>query len=226
MDGNGRWARARHLPRTVGHQRGRRAVRRIIQSAVEAEIPVLTLFAFSSENWSRPAEEVSALMSLFLNALEREIDELHDSGVRLRFIGDRPRLPEAVSQRMAEAEARTADNQRITLAIAISYGGQWDILQAATRLARTAVAGEVDLDDPDAIASVFEQSLATHGLPPVDLFIRTGGEQRISNFLLWQMAYAEIYFTECLWPAFDARAFGDALRWFSSRNRRFGRIGD
>lgn len=222
MDGNGRWAKARHLPRTMGHQRGRRAVRRVIQSAIEAGIPYLTLFAFSSENWTRPAEEVSALMGLFLNALEREVDELHGHGVRLRFIGDRSRLPDAVAQRMGEAETRTSANSGLTLVIAISYGGQWDILQAATQLASAACVGAVDLDDEEAVAASFESFLATDGIPQVDLFIRTGGEQRISNFLLWQSAYAEIYFTDCLWPMFDEAAFATALHWFAGRNRRFG----
>ena len=214
------------MPRTVGHQRGRRAVRRVIRAAVAARIPVLTLFAFSSENWARPAEEVDALMTLFMHALEREIDELDEHGVRLSFIGDRLRLPERVQDLMRSAEARTGGNDRLKLVIAISYGGRWDILQAATQMARAAVAGTLDLDQPEAVAQQFESALTTAGLPPVDLFIRTGGEQRISNFLLWQSAYAEIYFTERLWPTFDEAAFADALRWFSTRNRRFGLVGD
>ncbi|WP_372590925.1 polyprenyl diphosphate synthase [Guyparkeria sp.] len=223
MDGNGRWAKARHLPRQMGHQRGRRAVRATIRAAMRLEIPILTLFAFSSENWSRPPDEVDALMKLFINALEKELDELDENGVRLGFIGDFSRLDPAVRRLMAAAEERTADNRRLHLQIAVSYGGQWDILQAARRLADRHAREAIDLDDPAVLADEFERGLSTAGQPPVDLFIRTGGEKRLSNFLLWQSAYAELYFTDVLWPRFDEAAFEQAVRWFSGRDRRFGR---
>lgn len=224
MDGNGRWAKERHLPRSLGHQRGRRAIRRLIESARRVNIPALTVFAFSSENWSRPAEEIDALMRLFSHALKRDIKELHANGIRVQFIGDRARLPERIRRLMAQAEERTSANEGMRLMIAVSYGGQWDILQAATHLARSAQQGKVDLDDDRAVLACFEASLSTADLPPVDLFIRTGGEQRISNFLLWQLAYAELYFTPCLWPAFTEKHFQQALNWFASRQRRFGGI--
>ena len=226
MDGNGRWARARHLPRTVGHQRGRRAVRATIRAAMRRGIPLLTLFAFSSENWKRPIEEVDALMKLFINALEKELDELDENGVRLSFIGERSRLERQVRGLMEAAEARTEGNDRLHLQIAVSYGGQWDILQAARRLAERHADTPVALDDPDTLRSAFEAGLSTPGQPPVDLFIRTGGEHRLSNFLLWQMAYAELYFTDVLWPLFDESEFDRALAWFGDRDRRFGRVAD
>ncbi|WP_269321138.1 MULTISPECIES: polyprenyl diphosphate synthase [Guyparkeria] len=224
MDGNGRWARARHLPRTVGHQRGRRAVRATIRAAMRRGVPLLTLFAFSSENWKRPADEVDALMKLFINALEKELDELDENGVRLAFIGERARLDATVRELMASAERRTAGNDRLQLQIAVSYGGQWDILQAARRLAERHADFPLSLDDPETLQSAFESGLATAGQPPVDLFIRTGGERRLSNFLLWQAAYAELYFTDVLWPLFDETEFDRALTWFAARDRRFGRI--
>ena len=224
MDGNGRWAKQRHLPRTLGHQRGRRALRRLVESARRARIPVLTLFAFSSENWARPAEEVDALMRLFSYALERDIKDLHANGIRVQFIGDRTRLPEEIRVSMVQAEELTSANTELHLMIAVSYGGQWDILQAATHLAHAAKEGAVDLDDEVAVRSCFEANLTTSNQPPVDLFIRTGGEQRISNFLLWQSAYAELYFTPCLWPSFTEKDFHEALDWFASRQRRFGGV--
>ncbi len=224
MDGNGRWARARHLPRTVGHQRGRRAVRETIRAAMRRGVPLLTLFAFSSENWKRPPDEVDALMKLFINALEKELDELDGNGVRLSFIGERARLDGSILHLMEVAETRTADNDRLHLQIAVSYGGQWDILQAARRLAERHADSPLALNDPDTLQSAFEAGLATAGQPPVDLFIRTGGERRLSNFLLWQAAYAELYFTDVLWPLFDEAEFDRALSWFAGRERRFGRV--
>ncbi|MHB8919546.1 MAG: polyprenyl diphosphate synthase [Halothiobacillus sp.] len=224
MDGNGRWAKERHLPRSLGHQRGRRAVRRLIESARRAHIPVLTLFAFSSENWIRPQAEVDSLMRLFAYALERDIDDLHANGIRVQFIGERERLTSQICELMARAELQTAQNQGLHLLIAVSYGGQWDILQAATHMARVAQHGLIDLDDSAQVRQCFEANLATQDCPPVDLFIRTGGEQRISNFLLWQSAYAELYFTPCLWPTFSEQHFVTALNWFSERNRRFGGV--
>ncbi len=224
MDGNGRWARARHLPRTVGHQRGRRAVRATIRAAMRRGVPLLTLFAFSSENWKRPVDEVDALMKLFINALEKELDELDENGVRLTFIGERSRLDASVRRLMEAAEARTAGNDRLQLQIAVSYGGQWDILQAARQLAERHARSPLALDDPETLHSAFETGLATAGQPPVDLFIRTGGERRLSNFLLWQAAYAELYFIDVLWPLFDESEFDRALTWFAGRERRFGRV--
>nr|WP_284047531.1 polyprenyl diphosphate synthase [Guyparkeria hydrothermalis] len=227
MDGNGRWARARHLPRTVGHQRGRRAVRATIRAAMRRGVPLLTLFAFSSENWKRPIEEVDALMKLFINALEKELDELDENGVRLSFIGERSRLDEQVRGLMEAAESRTAGNDRLHLQIAVSYGGQWDILQAARRLAERQAETPVDLDDPETLRASFVAGLSTGDQqPPVDLFIRTGGEHRLSNFLLWQMAYAELYFTDVLWPLFDEAEFDRALAWFGNRDRRFGQVAE
>lgn len=221
MDGNGRWARARHLPRQVGHQRGRRAVRAAIEVAVSRNIPVLTLFAFSSENWRRPAQEINALMKLFATALQRELDELAEHNIRLRFIGDTSRFDARIQTLMHEAEQATANNTGLLLQIAASYGGRWDILQAAARLQRQP---GLDWSDPQALEQAFEQSLSTAGSGPVDLFIRTGGEQRLSNFLLWQSAYAELYFTDTYWPDFDHAAFEQALGWFAQRQRRFGRV--
>ena len=224
MDGNGRWAKARHLPRTIGHQRGRKAVRATIRAAMRFEIPVLTLFAFSSENWSRPSDEIDALMKLFVNALEKELDELDENGVRLGFIGDRERLDPEILRLMTAAEERTAGNDRLYLQIALSYGGRWDILQAARRLAERHAESPLPLGEPETLEAAFERGLSTAGQPPVDLFIRTGGEQRLSNFLLWQSAYAELYFSDVLWPQFDESRFGEAVAWFAGRNRRFGRV--
>lgn len=221
MDGNGRWARARHLPRRVGHQRGRRSVRAVIEVAVARNIPVLTLFAFSSENWARPPQEVSALMKLFASALRRELDELVENDIRLRFIGDTKRFDDDIQNLMNEAEQRTADNNGLLLQIAASYGGQWDILQAAAKMHER---DDLDWADPAQLHRAFEQSLSTADAPPVDLFIRTGGEQRLSNFMLWQSAYAELYFTDTYWPCFDHQAFEQALAWFGQRQRRFGKI--
>lgn len=226
MDGNGRWARARHLPRTIGHQRGRKSVRAVIRAAMRLEIPILTLFAFSSENWSRPADEIDALMTLFVNALEKELDELDANGVRLGLIGDRDRLDPEVVRLMEVAERRTAGNERLYLQIALNYGGQWDILQAARRLAERHADNPLPLDDSEALRSEFERGLSTAGQPPVDLFIRSGGERRLSNFLLWQSAYAELFFSDVLWPQFDESRFEEAVRWFAGRNRRFGRVGE
>jgi len=226
MDGNGRWAKARHLPRTIGHQRGRKSVRATIRAAMRLEIPILTLFAFSSENWSRPDDEIDALMKLFVNALEKELDELDENGVRLSFIGDRSRLDPEVVRLMTAAEERTAGNDRLYLQIALSYGGRWDILQAARRLAERHAASPLALDDPGTLDVEFERGLSTAGQPPVDLFIRTGGERRLSNFLLWQSAYAELFFSDVLWPQFDESRFEEAVAWFAGRNRRFGRVGE
>lgn len=220
MDGNGRWAAARGLPRSAGHQAGIEPVRSIIRESTRHGVAALTLFAFSSENWRRPAEEVGHLMDLFLDALAQELPQLQQNGVRLRFIGDRQALGAPLRQRMAEAEVSTASNAALQLQIAVSYGGRSDIVLAARALAAACVRGELQ---PAAIDEArFAEAAALAGLPEPDLFIRTGGEQRLSNFLLWNLAYTELYFTEVLWPDFDASAFETALQQFASRQRRFG----
>jgi undecaprenyl diphosphate synthase len=222
MDGNGRWAAARTLPRAAGHRAGVRAVRTTIEECVRQGIPALTLFAFSSENWQRPAGEVSLLMQLFLESLDREVAELDANGVRIRFIGDRARLAPALVARMAAAEERTAANGRLDLAVAVAYGGRWDVAQAARRLAGEVAEGRMRAGDIDEAA--LGARLATAGREPPDLFIRTGGERRISNFLLWDLAYTELWFTDTLWPDFDAACFGTALADFGGRQRRYGRV--
>ncbi|MGQ0384031.1 MAG: polyprenyl diphosphate synthase [Gammaproteobacteria bacterium] len=221
MDGNGRWAEQRALPRAAGHRAGARAVRSIVEQSVRLAIGALTLFAFSSENWRRPAEEVSLLMQLFLESLDREVAELDANGVRLRFIGERARLAPALVERMAAAEARTAGRDRLDLVVAVAYGGRWDLAQAAQRLAADAAGGRIDPATVDEAA--LGARLATAGRPAPDLFIRTGGERRISNFLLWDLAYTELWFTDALWPDFDEAMFAAALAEFAGRQRRFGR---
>ena len=224
MDGNGRWAGKRSLPRAAGHRAGVRAVRTTIEECVRNGVGALTLFAFSSENWQRPAGEVGLLMQLFLESLDREVAELDTNGVRIRFIGDRARLAPALVERMAAAEARTAARDRLELAIAVAYGGHWDIAQAARQLAGEVAAGRRRLEDIDEAA--LGACLATAGREPPDLFIRTGGERRISNFLLWDLAYTELWFTDTLWPDFDATCFAAALADFAGRQRRFGRVAE
>jgi undecaprenyl diphosphate synthase len=220
MDGNGRWAAARGVARAAGHKAGLKPVRTCVEECTRLEIPALSLFAFSSENWGRPADEVGSLMSLFIEALDREVAELHEKGVRLRFIGERRSLAVRLQSRIASAEERTAGNRGLALQVAVSYGGRWDIVQAAQSLARECSSGSML---PEEITEErFAAALSLAGLPDVDLHIRTGGEHRISNFLLWQLAYAELYFTERLWPDFTARDLDDALSFFASRERRFG----
>jgi undecaprenyl diphosphate synthase len=223
MDGNGRWAEARHQPRTFGHRAGVRAVRAVVEACLRRSIPALTLFAFSSENWKRPKTEVNALMKLFMLAMDKEVDSLQQNGVRLSFIGDVQGFEAELGARMQQAEARTQGNTRLRLNVAANYGGRWDITAAARTLARQAAAGDLD---PEAITEQHIQAaVALADLPEPDLFIRTGGEQRISNFLLWQLAYAELWFTETLWPDFDADCLDQALSAFTRRERRFGRTG-
>ena len=219
MDGNGRWAQARNRPRTLGHRAGARAVNACIDTCLEDGIEVLTLFAFSSENWRRPKEEVGALMQLFLRALDREVDELQRRGVRVRFIGERAAFAPELQQRMQRAEQLTAGNSRMQLCIAANYGGRWDIANACKRLVASGVAADA-IDE-----HTLGRHLALDDLPAPDLFIRTGGEHRISNFLLWQLAYTELYFCDTLWPDFDAAALRAALADFAGRERRFGMIG-
>jgi len=222
MDGNGRWAEQRALPRAAGHRAGTKAVRTTIEESVRCGVGALTLFAFSSENWQRPAGEVGLLMQLFLESLDREVAELDANGVRIRFIGDRARLAPALTGRMDAAEARTAANAKLDLVVAVAYGGRWDIAQAARQLAVAAVEGRRRAADVDEAA--LAACLATAGRPAPDLFIRTGGERRISNFLLWDLAYTELWFTDTLWPDFDAACFAAALADFAGRERRFGRV--
>lgn len=220
MDGNGRWAAARGLPRTAGHKAGLTPVRLCIEECTRRGIEALTLFAFSSENWKRPAEEVGSLMSLFLESLDREIDELHEKGVCLRFIGERRTLAVRLQTRLHAAEARTATNTGLKFQLAISFGGRWDIVQAAQRFARECLSGATRPEELN--EERFASRLALGGLPEPELLIRTGGEQRLSNFLLWDLAYAELYFTARLWPDFTLADFEDALGFFASRERRFG----
>jgi len=221
MDGNGRWARARFLPRVAGHRRGREAVRETVKTCVERGIEFLTLFAFSSENWRRPADEVSVLRQLFRAALEQEVSKLHEVGIRLRVVGDLAPFGDVICALVRKAEAITAGNSRLTLTIAANYGGRWDLMQAVNKMVREPQSGGTEFT-----AQQLARHLAMSYAPEPDLFIRTGGEQRISNFLLWQLAYTELYFTPTLWPDFDARALDEAIAFYRSRERRFGRTSD
>ncbi len=224
MDGNNRWAKRRLLPGVAGHKAGVDAVRAVIEVCAEAGVEVLTLFAFSSENWQRPADEVGALMELFLTALRREVRKLNENGISLRIIGDRSRFHPELQVAMLEAEEMTAGSGRFVLQVAANYGGQWDIVQAAQRLARDAQEGRLN---PDEITpALFQRCLATDDMPLPDLCIRTGGERRISNFLLWQLAYAELYFSDLFWPDFKHDAMRTALADFAKRQRRFGKTGE
>jgi undecaprenyl diphosphate synthase len=224
MDGNGRWAKARLRPRSFGHNAGRKAVREVVEGCLRQGVEALTLFAFSSENWRRPDEEVGALMELFLRALDKEVDELHEQGVRLRFIGDLSAFNAELRKRMELAMARTADNLKLALNVAVNYGGRWDIVHAARQAAIAVAQGELRVEDIDEAYLGRYTSLAE--LPPLDLFIRTGGEVRVSNFLLWQIAYAELYFTDTLWPDFDQACLARAIEDFARRERRYGRTGE
>jgi undecaprenyl diphosphate synthase len=220
MDGNGRWARSRRLPRIAGHRRGVEAVRATVRACAERGIGYLTLFAFSSENWRRPAEEVALLMQLFQAALSSEVEKLHRNGVRLKVVGDTSRFDPKIRRLIDEGERLTAGNDRLTLTVAANYGGRWDIMQALSALLKDK--GPLQAVDEGALAPYLAMSYA----PEPDLFIRTGGEQRISNFLLWQLAYSELYFTETLWPDFDAAALDAAIASYRSRERRFGRTSE
>ena len=224
MDGNGRWAQKRLMPRTYGHKKGVEATRRSIAFFAKAGVKQLTLFAFSSENWNRPEEEVSTLMSLFISSLQKNTDELSANGIRIRFIGDRNQFSAKLVQQIEKSEAQTLNNQNMTLNIAANYGGQWDIVQAIQRLLAKAIEQKLVPDDISADDLAAELSLAD--APDPDLFIRTGGEKRISNFLLWQIAYAELFFTDVLWPDFSEKEMQQALDTYASRQRRFGKTGD
>ena len=222
MDGNGRWAKRRHLPRFAGHRRGVEAVREIVRACAERGVGYLTLFAFSSENWRRPAEEVALLMQLFIGALENEVQKLHRNGIRLRVVGDTSRFDPKIQALIAAGEKLTAANAGLTLTIAANYGGRWDILQAFNKhLATRSPEDRRDLQESD-----LTPHLAMSYAPEPDLFIRTGGEQRVSNFLLWQLAYTELYFTDTLWPDFDAAALDAAFASYRRRERRFGRTSE
>ncbi|VVC75323.1 Ditrans,polycis-undecaprenyl-diphosphate synthase ((2E,6E)-farnesyl-diphosphate specific) [Aquicella siphonis] len=224
MDGNGRWAKKRFLPRVAGHKAGVESARRIVRNCAKHKIKVLSLFAFSSENWRRPAQEVSYLMELFLTGLEREVGMLHENNVRLRFIGDRSKFNEKLCSKITEVEHLTAANTGMTLIIAADYGGQWDICQAVRELARSVEAGT--LSSQDITPELIRRNLSFADLPDPDLFIRTSGELRISNFMLWQLAYSELYFTETLWPDFDEAELEKALSHYAERERRFGYSSD
>nr|WP_099558753.1 isoprenyl transferase [Hartmannibacter diazotrophicus] len=223
MDGNGRWARARGLPRGEGHRRGVQTVREIVQHAGRLGISYLTLFSFSSENWNRPVEEVGELLSLLRFFIRRDLMELHKSGVRVRVIGSRDRLPDDIKRLLEDAEALTAQNPGMTLVVAFNYGSRAELVEAARSLAQDAVDGRIRPEDID--EATFESRLLTRDIPDPDLIIRTSGEQRLSNFLLWQAAYAEFVFVDTLWPDFNAAHFDDALRQFRNRERRFGGLG-
>lgn len=220
MDGNGRWAAARGLPRAAGHRAGTKAVRKVVESSPGLGIRTLTLFAFSSENWRRPKTEVGLLMDLFLRSIRRELDELKRNNVRLHFIGARRRFAPALQEKMADAERDTADNDGLQLVVAVDYGGRWDVVQAARGLARKCARGELDAEAIDEAQLARYMSLNMHDAP--DLFIRTGGERRLSNFLLWDLAYTELFFTDTLWPDFDGAQLEQAVCWYASRERRFG----
>jgi undecaprenyl diphosphate synthase len=224
MDGNGRWARQRGLPRTQGHRAGAKSVRAVVEQGLRSGVQMLTLFAFSSENWRRPRSEVNTLLELFMSTLRAEVGRLVEHDVRLRFVGDLSAFSDKLQRQVADAELATRDGRSLLLQIAANYGGRWDITQSVRTLAREVAQGRLT---PEALD---EQAIAAHlctaGLPDPDLFIRTGGEKRISNFLLWQCAYAELYFSDLMWPEFDADAFVAALKDFARRQRRFGLTGE
>jgi undecaprenyl diphosphate synthase len=221
MDGNGRWARSRGMPRSAGHRASVKVVRRVVEACIRRNVRYLTLFAFSSENWRRPPDEVGLLMKLMLEALAREVADLHENGVRMKFLGDRAVLGTEISRTMAQAETLTQENRGLVLCVAFAYGGRWDITQACRSLVAEAAAGRLRPEEID--EAHIASRLALAGMPDPDLLIRTGGELRISNFLLWNLAYAELYFTEVLFPDFGAAELDAALEFFARRERRFGK---
>ncbi|WP_252180089.1 polyprenyl diphosphate synthase [Endozoicomonas sp. 4G] len=224
LDGNNRWAKQRLLPSLAGHRAGVKAVREVVEACGEVGVEVLTLFAFSSENWNRPKNEVDGLMELFLRTLRRETGKLKKNNIRLKIIGDVSRFSPDIQAHIAEAEASTADGAKVTLVIAANYGGMWDIAQSARKVANMVERGEISADEVD--ESLIGQHLSTAGIPDPDLLIRTSGEQRISNFLLWQCAYSEFYFTRTFWPDFNRREFERALLAYVNRQRRFGKTSE
>lgn len=224
MDGNGRWAKSRALPRHAGHRSGVKSVRDTVELAAKRGVDYLTLFAFSSENWQRPQDEVSRLMKLFLEALQREVDDLHRNNVRLIFVGARDRLQKGLVAKISAAEKKTRNNTGLNLIVAVAYGGRWDIVEAARSLALQVSEGRMTIAEINDRS--FASQLALADVPDPDLLIRTGGEQRISNFLLWNLAYAELWFCDCLWPEFGAAEFDQALDFYASRQRRYGHTGE
>ncbi len=224
MDGNGRWARQRRLPRTAGHTAGVKSTRTLVESCVKQGIKCLTVFAFSSENWKRPEQEVSSLMELFIKTLQSEVNKLHKQNVRMRFIGECSAFSDKLQSRIREAEKLTQANTGLQLNIAVNYGGRWDIAEAARRLAIQVEQGELKANEIN--AERLDQHVSLSELAEPDLFIRTGGEQRISNFLIWQLAYTELYFTDILWPDFDEAELEKAMQWYAGRQRRFGQTGE
>ena len=224
MDGNGRWAKKRLLPRVAGHKAGINATRSLVEACANHGVKALTIFAFSSENWNRPEKEVKGIMMLFVTTLAAEAEKLHKKNVRVVFIGDRSRFSEGLQKAIDDAEQLTGNNSGLILNIAANYGGRWDIVQACKNIVEKNVSGELSIDDITEEVVANEACLA--GLPEPDLFIRTGGESRISNFLIWQLAYTELYFTDILWPDFDKKALNDALDWYQTRQRRFGKTSD
>lgn len=224
MDGNGRWAKKRLLPRTAGHKAGVKSTRKVVELCVARGIHALTLFAFSSENWKRPEQEVSSLMELFVSTLQSEIESLHKQNVRVRFIGNCHAFSEKLQAKIAQAEMLTAENTGLQLNIAVNYGGRWDIARACQAIAQQVLDQKISVSDID--AELVDRSLSLAELPDPDLFIRTGGERRVSNFLMWQLAYTELYFCDELWPEFNEHAFDQAIEWFAGRQRRFGQTGE
>ncbi len=224
MDGNGRWAKQRHLPRVAGHKAGLEAAHKIVEHCIKQGLEVLTLFVFSSENWRRPEEEVSYLMHLFMTMLQRDANKLHEQNVQLRIIGDRSRFSIKLQKHIAKVEKLTESNTGLKLLLAANYGGQWDIMEAVHKIAADLQCGEIHIND--LTTDTIKQHLSFADLPDPDLFIRTSGEMRISNFMLWQLAYSELYFTDVYWPDFDAAELDKALSFFASRERRFGYISE
>jgi len=224
MDGNGRWAKKRGMPRAAGHKKGGDAVRKLIELCDADGISWLTVFAFSSENWKRPPEEVDRLMELFVQALDKDVKDLHRNNIRFRVIGNTEILQPSIQSRIEKSENLTRDNSGMVFTVALNYGGRWDISQACRQIASETAAGKISPSDID--EGVLYRYLSTHGMPDPDLFIRTGGEKRISNFLLWQLAYTELYFTDVLWPDFGELEFQSALEAYASRQRRFGKTGE
>lgn len=223
MDGNGRWANKRHLPRAAGHKAGVGSTRKIVENCARANIEALTIFAFSSENWNRPAAEVSSLMALFISTITAEVKKLHKKNVRVQFIGDRERFSDKLQKSINDSEQLTKGNTGLQLNIAANYGGRWDVVNACKLFINDLQQGKRNMDDLD--EDIFSSYISLAELPTPDLFIRTGGEQRISNFLIWQLAYSELYFVDTLWPDFSDDDFDQALQWFAGRQRRFGKTG-
>ena len=224
MDGNGRWAKKRILPRTAGHHAGVKATRKVVENCLVNQVEVLTLFAFSSENWKRPEQEVSSLMELFVTTLQSEVKELHKQNIKIRFIGECRAFSEKLQKKIQQASELTENNTGMVLNIAVNYGGRWDIAEACKKIIQKVNDKDIDISDVD--AELINQYVCLSDLPEPDLFIRTGGEQRISIFLIWQLAYTELYFTDVLWPDFDQKELDLALEWFSGRQRRFGQTGE